>query len=128
AVRQLFGRLAADVRAEEVEDRAAPGEAEKGELERLRDEREAKVEVEDVRAREQPGERAPLGQLAAAEPAGAVERPVRLGVQAAPLEDDEASVDPLPPQRLHVGPRDTRDVDRTMRNAQGERVGRSAAA
>src|SRR5581483_8861312 len=29
-------------------------------------------------------------------------------------EDDEPSIDPLPPERLHVLPRNPRDVDRTV--------------
>src|SRR5207247_7601935 len=95
AVGELRGWFAADVGAEEVEDGAAAGEAEKRELERLRDERESEVEVEDVGARKEAGERAPLGELAAREAAGAVERPVRVWVEAAALEDDEARVDAL---------------------------------
>ena len=63
AVRELGGRLAADVRAEVVEDGLLPGRAEDRELERLRDERQAEVEVEDVGARQQARERAPLREL-----------------------------------------------------------------
>ena len=47
-----------------------------------------------------------------------VERPVGLGVQLAALEDDEPRVDALPPQRLHVLPRNPGDVDRAVRDPQ----------
>ena len=55
---QLGRRLAADVRAQVVEDRLLAERPQDRELERLRDERETEVEVEDVRARQQP-QRAP---------------------------------------------------------------------
>ena len=45
-----------------------------------------------------------------------VERPVRLGMQPPALEDDEPRVDPLPPQRLDVLPRDAGDVDGRVRD------------
>ena len=45
-----------------------------------------------------------------------LERPIRLVVQPPPLEDDEPSVDPLPPQRLHVLPRNPRDVHGRVRH------------
>src|SRR5919198_2115054 len=95
AVGELGGGPAANVGAEEVEDGAAAGEAEEPELERLRDEREAEVEVEDVGARQEAGERAPLGELAAGEDAPAVERPVGVGGQPAALENDEPRGDAL---------------------------------
>ena len=65
ARRELLGRLAADVGAEVVHDGLLAGQAEQRELERLRHEREAEVEVEDVGARQELGERAPLAELAA---------------------------------------------------------------
>src|SRR5207248_2917116 len=72
-VSELLRGLAADVRAEEVVDGLRPGRAQDRELQRLRDEREAEVEVEDVRAGGKTGERAPLDGLAAHEPAWPVE-------------------------------------------------------
>src|SRR5665213_2894804 len=73
AVGELVRRLPADVRAQEVEDALAAGRAEDRELERLGDEGEPEVEMEDVRAGEEPCEGAPLGELAVREPAVAVE-------------------------------------------------------
>ena len=62
---ELLGRLAADVGAEVVHDRLLPRRAEERELEPFRYEREPEVEVEDVGAREEAGERSPLPRLAA---------------------------------------------------------------
>ena len=115
---ELGGRLAADVRAEEVEDRALPLRPQERELQGLRHEREPEVEVEDVGVAEQPRERAPLGQLLPGEPAVPVERLVRLGVELVALEDDEPRVDALAPEREHVLPRDAGGVDRAVGDAE----------
>src|SRR5437764_42411 len=107
---------------------AAAGDPEQGKLQRLRNEGEAEVEVEDVGAREEPSERAPLHELAAEESAGAVERPVGVGVEAAALEDDEAGVDAATAERLDVRPRHPGDVHGAVGDAQRERVeGRAGA-
>ena len=116
AVRELLRRLAADVGAEVVEDGLLAGRAQDRELQRLRHEREPEVEVEDVGAREQARERAPLRELLAREAAAPVERPVRLRVPQLAVEDDEPRVDVLAPQREHVLPRDPGEVDRAVRD------------
>ena len=82
------------------------------ELQRLRHEREAEDEVEDVRLRQQAGEGSPLGRLAAGEAAGAVERDVGLGVEGVALEHDEPRVDAAAPERLGGRPRHAGRVDR----------------
>src|SRR5204862_4229082 len=64
AVVQLLRRLAADVRADEVEDGFLSRRPEDRELDTLRHERQPEVEVEDVGGREQPRERAKLRGLA----------------------------------------------------------------
>ena len=114
-----LGRLAADVGAEVVEDGLLASRVQDRELQRLRHERQAEVEVEDVGAREQARERAPLRELLAREAAAAVERPVRLRVPQLAVEDDEPRVDVLAPQREHVLPRDPGEVDRAVRDPQG---------
>jgi hypothetical protein len=73
--------------------------------------------VEDVGVAEQPCERPPLRQLLPAEPAVPVERLVRLRMELVTLEDDEPGVDPLPPEREHVLPRDPGGVDGAVRDA-----------
>ena len=98
------------------------------ELQRLRHEREAEDEVEDVRLREQPRERAPLGRLAAREAAGAVERDVGFGVQRVALEDDEPCVDAAAPERLGRRPRDAGRVDRAEGDPQRAAVAVGAAS
>ena len=92
--------------------------AQERELQGFRHEREPEVEVEDVGVAEEPGERAPLGQLLPDEPAVPVERLVGLGVELVALEDDEPRVDPLAPQREHVLPRDAGGVDRAVGDAE----------
>ena len=67
--------------------------------------------MEDVGPGEQLGEGAGLDELPADEAVAPVERPVRLGVERVALEDDEPRVDALPPERLHVLPRDAGGVD-----------------
>src|SRR6187549_3109224 len=71
--------------------------------------------MEDIGVREEPGHCACLDQLAADEAVAALERPVRLGVELVALEDDEPCVDALPPQCLHVLPRDAGGVHRAVR-------------
>src|SRR5207247_9025205 len=63
AVCKLGRRAAADVRPQEVVDRLLAERAQDRELQRLRHERQSEVEVEDVGAREQLGERGPLREL-----------------------------------------------------------------
>ena len=89
--------------AEQLQDR---------ELQRLRHEREAEDEVEDVRLRQQAGERSPLGRLAAREATGAVEADVGLRVECVALEHDEPRVDAATPERLGGRPRHPCRVDR----------------
>ena len=108
AVGELGGRLAADVRAEVVEDALAPRRAQDRELDRLRHERQPEVEVEDVGLRQQPRERRELGRKPPRQPAAPLERPVGLGVQPAAVEDDEPRVDALAPQRLGRSPTGSR--------------------
>ena len=92
-VGELLRRLAADVGAEVVVERLLPERAQDRELERLRDERQPEVEVEDVELRQQLGERPPLHELAPDEVLGPVERPVGFRVELVALEDDELGVD-----------------------------------
>ena len=119
AVGELLGRLAADVRADEVEDGLLAGRLQDRELEPLRNECEPEVEVEDVRGRQQPCERAKLRGLAA--PRRPVRQPeVDVGFRVGRLgvEDDEPGIDALSPQRLHVRPADAREVDRAVNDLQ----------
>ena len=76
--RELLGRLAADVGAEEVQHRLLAEHAQQRELHRLRQQRQPEVEVEDVRLRREPRERAPLRQLLPDETAAAPEVDVGL--------------------------------------------------
>src|SRR5206468_5667202 len=101
------------------------------ELDGLRDEREAEVEMEDVRARKQPCESRPLRELPADEAATTLERPVGLGVELVAVEDDQLRVDAAPAERLYVRPRDAGRVDGTVDDAHGAsrgRCGRRGAA
>ena len=80
-----------------MEDALLAQRAQERELQRLRDQRQPEVEVEDVGLRRELREgrellREPLRQRPVP-----VERDVGLGVQRAALEDDEPCVDPLPP-------------------------------
>ena len=101
-----------------MEDALLAQGAQEGELDRLRDQRQPEVEVEDVGLGREPGEgRELLRQLHGQRPA-TVERPVGLVVQLPALEDDEPRVDTLPPQRLNVLPGNPGDVHGTVRHAQ----------
>ena len=126
AVGQLLGRLAADVGAEVVEDAPLAGRMQDRELQRRRHERQRVVEVKDVRARQQPGQRRELGREPPRQAAVAVERPVGLRMQLPPVEHHEPRVDPLPPQRLHVLPRNPGDVDRRVRDARRSQASHSS--
>ena len=84
----------------------------------LRDEGQSEVEVEDVGTRREPRERRELLSEPLRQRPVPLEGDVRLGVKRPALEDDEASVDPQPPQRLHVLPRDPGRVDGTVRHPQ----------
>ena len=128
AVRELLRRLAADVRAEVVHHRPLAEGAEDRELERLRDERQPEGEVEQVGRGEQLREGLPLCELPPDEAALEVERPVGLGVERVPVEDDELRVDTAPAKRLHVRPRDTRGVDRAVDDAKRAVVGHDRRA
>ena len=91
---ELRRRLAADVGAEEVHDRALAERAQQRELHRLRQQRQPEVEVEDVRLRREPRERAPLRELAADQSTRPREgRRLASGMEAVALEDDELRVD-----------------------------------
>ena len=115
--RELLGRLAADVGAEEVQHGLLAERAQQRELDRLRQQRQPEVEVEDVRLRREPRERAPLRQLLPDEAAAAPEVDVRLRMQPVAVEDDEPRVDAAPPERLDVRPRDAGSVDGAVRDA-----------
>ena len=115
---EVLGGLPADVGAEVVHHRRLPERAQERELERLRDERQPEDEVEQVGARDQLGERAPLGGLTPDEPAVELERAVGLRVELVAVEDDERRLDPAPPERLDVRPRDARGVDGAMDDAE----------
>ena len=117
-VRELDRRLAADVRAEVVHHRRLPEHAQERELQRLRDERQAEREVEEVGARDQLREGLPLRCLSTQETAVQVERPVGLGVELVAVEDDERGVDAASAQGLDVRPRHARGVDRAVDDAQ----------
>ena len=117
-VGELLRWLASDVRAEVVHHRALAERAQDRELERLRDERQAEREVEQVGAREKLGERLPLRQLAPGEPSFEVERAVGLGMQRVAVEDDQLRVDPAAAERLHVRPRHARRVDGAVDDAE----------
>ncbi len=119
-VHELLLRALADVGAQEVEERLAPSRPEDRELQLLRDEREPEIEVEDVRLRQQLGERSPLDGLLAEQ---ARPRPVQVPVglvraERLRVEDDETRVDPAPAKRLHVRPADPGQVDRAVRDAE----------
>ena len=77
--------------------------------------------MEDVRLRQQAGERPPLRRLAAREAAGAVERDVGLGVEGVALEHDEPGVDAAAPERLGRRPRNAGRVDGAEDDAQRAR-------
>ena len=115
---EVLGGLPADVGAEVVHHRRLPERAQERELERLGDERQPEDEVEQVGARDQLGERAPLGGLTPDEPAVELERAVGLRVELVAVEDDERRLDPAPPERLDVRPRDARGVDGAMDDAE----------
>ncbi len=117
-VRELLGRLAADVRAEVVHDRALAKRAQNRKLERLRDERQPEREVEQVGCRQELAEHLPLRHLSAEQASVKLERPVGLRVQRVAVEDDELRVDPAAAERLHVRPRHTRRVDRAVDDAE----------
>ena len=104
-VRQLLRRLAADVRAEIVEDRPLPERAQDRELQRLRDERETEDEVEDVGLWHQLAPaRATGGPGDGRRPSFEVQRAVGLGVEGVAVEDDEPRVDPAVLERLRGRP------------------------
>ena len=128
AERELLTRLAANVRAEVVEDALLAQRPQSRELQRLGDQRQAEVEVEDVGLRSELRERPELRRQPTREPAVPVERPVGFVVQLPSLEDDEPSVDPLTPQRLHVLPGNAGDVDGTVRDTQPPGIVRHTSA
>ena len=94
-----------------------PSARSSGNWHRLRQQRQPEVEVEDVRLRREPGERAPLRQLPSSETAAAPEVDVGLRVQPVAVEDDEPRVDAASPERLDVRPRDAGGVDGAVRDA-----------
>jgi hypothetical protein len=93
--------------------------AEDGHVQRLRHEGLAEVEVEDVRLREIAGERSPLHDLLAKK---SMSRQIEVDVVLVgppPLrpEDEQARVDALAPQRVHVRPAGAGEVDREVEDA-----------
>jgi hypothetical protein len=110
-----------------VHHRALAERAEDRVLERLRDERQPEHEVEDVGARQELGERAPLPQLPEREAAREVERAVGLGVQGIAVEHDERGVDPTAAERLDARPRHARSVDRAVDDAERASAGHRRA-
>src|SRR5260370_30152177 len=101
-MRELCARLAADVRAEILVDALLPEHVQDAELHRFRHERDARIEVEDVVARQELQERAPLRRLLTGESALALERDVRLRMKRVPVEDEQVGLDAAAPQRLRV--------------------------
>ena len=99
-----------------MEDALLPQRMKQRELNRLRQQRQSEVEVEDVGAGREARERGELLRELHGQRAAPVERPVGLVVELPALEDDEPRVDPLAPQCLHVLPRDPGDVDRAVRD------------
>jgi hypothetical protein len=115
--RKLRRRLAANIRAEEVHHRPLAERAQQRELNRLGQQREAEIEMEEVRVRRESCERAGLRQLLPEQPAGATEIEIGLRVELVAVEDDEPRVDATRSQRLNVRPRDACGVDGTVRDA-----------
>src|SRR5438132_10268956 len=91
--------------------------AQQRKLDRLREERQAEIEVEDVRARREPRERTRLRELPPEQPTGAAEVDVGLRMEFVAVEDDELCVHAAAPQRLDVRPRNACGVDRAVRDA-----------
>ena len=122
AVGELGGRLAADVGAEEVEDRASCRS--RGGSGTAAISGRASGRSRSGRRRRAAGAargRATAASCRRANPPRAVERPVGLRVEPVALEDDELRVDPAPPERLHVLPRHARGVDRAVDDAERPR-------
>src|SRR5262249_43336124 len=107
-----------DVRAEVVEDALLAQQTKQRELERLRDQRQPEVEVEDVGARRELREGGELLRELQRKRPVPVERPVGLVMQPSALEYDEPRVHAPPLERLDVLPRDPCDVDRAVRHPQ----------
>src|SRR5258708_30021537 len=114
--RELLDRLAANVRAEVLVDALLAERVQDSELHRLRHERDARIEVEDVVAGQQLQERAPLRQLLAREPALPVERDVRLRMERVAVEDEQIGLDAATAQRLRVLPWDPGGVHRAVQD------------
>src|SRR5213076_2826701 len=116
AVFELFRALAADVVAEKVHYRPLACRAQDRQVERLRDERLAEVEVEDVGPGEVAREGAPLhGLLAYESSPWQVEVDVEL--VRPPLlrpEDEQACVDALSAQSVDVRQAGAGEVDREV--------------
>src|SRR4029079_7183150 len=111
-VGELLGQLAPDVGAEVVHDRLLPGEPQRVELHRARQQREPEDEMEDVRLREEARKRPELCELPARETSRAVERDVRLRVELVALEEDA-------PCRAGAGAEPLRDRPRNARRVDG---------
>src|SRR5439155_2110655 len=113
---------AADVGAEEVHHRSLAEGAQERELHGLRQQRQAEVEVEDVRPRGEPCEGPPLRRLLTEESATALQVDVRLRVEGVAVEDDELRVDAACAQRAYVRPGDAGGVDGGVRDAHNARL------
>ena len=85
----------------------------------IRDRCQPEVEVEDVGARQELGERAKLKGLPTPRRVlRQVKVEVGLRVSRLSVEDDELGVDALSPQRLYVRPADARKVHRAVNDSQ----------
>jgi hypothetical protein len=115
---ELGRLLAADVGAEPVHHGFLPERPQERELDRLGHEGEPEDEVEHVRARKQPRERAPLRRLPPEEATVPLERPIRFRMKAIALEHDEPGVDASLAQRLHVRPWNPGRVDGAVDDAE----------
>ena len=121
-VGKLVGRLAADVRADEVEDGLLASRSQDRKLHPLRHQGQPEVEMEDVGSRQQLRERPKLRGLPA--PRGPLRYPeVHVGLRMGHVrvEDDEPRIDAHTPQRPHVHPADPREVHGAMNNRGGPR-------
>ncbi len=119
-VLELLRPLAADVVAQEVHHGLPAGRAHDRHLQRLRHERLAEVEVEDVRLGEVAREGAPLDGLPSEQARAAGQAQVDVVLVGSPLlgpEDEQARVHALAAERVHVRPAGAGEVDRQVEDA-----------
>ena len=108
-----------------MHDRAFAERAQQRELHRLRQQRQAEVEVEDVRRPREVREGSQLRRLLAGEPTRPLEVDVGFRVQPVAVEDDELRFDAACAQRLDVRPRDPCGVDGAVGDAHGVTLARA---